>query len=277
MQVKDIEKLKSPSFVISLVLLLLNDFWLKSSYPCWITGKLSDFSGLFVFPIFWAVFFPQYKKMIFFCTAVLFIIWNSTLIQPILDFLHSHQIWIDRTVDYSDNIALISVFFAYRFIQIKESKKLKLNPIYISLVSLFAFTATTLTPRDRVIYMHDKQYEFDFSIDTLCNRLNFLCDQSLVDFNGQLEVDSSGFLLINNYSKDTVYQKIDLQTIALSDTIDLISNCSKISVWGNSSKSSLLLKETIWYKRIDRERDFSKKSERDFRIKVINELKKKNL
>jgi hypothetical protein len=41
--------LTSPVCVAAVALLLLNDFALKPSYPCWMTGKLSDFTGLFSF------------------------------------------------------------------------------------------------------------------------------------------------------------------------------------------------------------------------------------
>ena len=39
-----------PLTLISLILLLVNDHVLKIVMPSWLTGKLSDFSGLFFFP-----------------------------------------------------------------------------------------------------------------------------------------------------------------------------------------------------------------------------------
>ncbi len=44
------EWLLSPTFLAAVLLLLLNDHWLKQAYPGWLTGKLSDFAGLFFFP-----------------------------------------------------------------------------------------------------------------------------------------------------------------------------------------------------------------------------------
>jgi hypothetical protein len=38
-------------YVAAAALLVLNDHWLKSHYPGSITGKLSDFAGLFFFPV----------------------------------------------------------------------------------------------------------------------------------------------------------------------------------------------------------------------------------
>ncbi len=44
--------LLSPVFLISLLLLLLNDFVLKPSYPSALSGILSDLAGMVFFPIF---------------------------------------------------------------------------------------------------------------------------------------------------------------------------------------------------------------------------------
>jgi hypothetical protein len=45
--------LRSPLFVLALLVLVLNDHWLKGAglLPGWLTGKLSDFAGLIVAPI----------------------------------------------------------------------------------------------------------------------------------------------------------------------------------------------------------------------------------
>ena len=40
-------------YISSLILLLLNDILLKQLFPGFITGKLSDFTGLFIFVVFW--------------------------------------------------------------------------------------------------------------------------------------------------------------------------------------------------------------------------------
>lgn len=52
-------------FLLALTLLLLNDFVLKETFANWFTGKLSDFAGLFVFPLFWITLFPNRKQLIF--------------------------------------------------------------------------------------------------------------------------------------------------------------------------------------------------------------------
>src|SRR5512138_134848 len=42
--------LQHPATVSSILLLLINDHVLKTVSPSWLTGKLSDFAGLFFFP-----------------------------------------------------------------------------------------------------------------------------------------------------------------------------------------------------------------------------------
>lgn len=44
--------LLSPLFLLSLILLLFNDLYLKLNYPGLVSGILSDFAGIVFFPIF---------------------------------------------------------------------------------------------------------------------------------------------------------------------------------------------------------------------------------
>lgn len=41
-----------PLPLFSVALMAVNDHWLKYADPSWLTGKLSDFAGVFYFPIF---------------------------------------------------------------------------------------------------------------------------------------------------------------------------------------------------------------------------------
>ncbi|MGZ3745250.1 MAG: hypothetical protein ACXVB1_05170 [Pseudobdellovibrionaceae bacterium] len=42
----------NPIVLVPVGLMFANDHWLKYIYPGWVTGKLSDFTGVFYFPIF---------------------------------------------------------------------------------------------------------------------------------------------------------------------------------------------------------------------------------
>jgi hypothetical protein len=77
--------LTSPGFLLASGLLLLNDWVLKPAVGGWWTGKLSDFAGLYAFPLFWCAFFPRRRRTVFATTAVGFLVWKSSLSAPLLD------------------------------------------------------------------------------------------------------------------------------------------------------------------------------------------------
>jgi len=133
-------------FLCSVVTLLINDLFLKEYFHNYVTGKLSDFVGLFAFPYFISLFFPKKTKVIYILTGISFIFWKSELSQPIVDLFASFKIEINRTVDSSDLIALIVLPFSYHYYHSFEYPKIKTNlnfkPIIIS-ICCFAFTATS--------------------------------------------------------------------------------------------------------------------------------------
>ena len=57
--------LTSPTFIAVLAVFVLNDFVLKAFFHNWWTGKLSDFTGVFVFPIVFTAWAPRYKAGIY--------------------------------------------------------------------------------------------------------------------------------------------------------------------------------------------------------------------
>ncbi|RYY36548.1 MAG: hypothetical protein EOP46_05980 [Sphingobacteriaceae bacterium] len=154
-------------FLIGLVTLLLNDHYLKYQYPGLITGKLSDFAGLFIFPLFISVFVNRYI-LVYYATAAFFIFWKFELSQPLIDVVADiTRMPIGRTVDVSDLLALTILPVSYKFLQ-DQIGKLKANtitaPAIIACISVFAFVATskgreTITRNLRV----DKVYKLPFS------------------------------------------------------------------------------------------------------------------
>lgn len=98
-----------PLFVFSLAVLLTNDFYWKPEYHNWLTGKLSDFAGLIVLPVFLRVVFPRISQitLFLFCSAF-FLWWKSPLSQSFLDWLNaSLHLPVQRVIDYSDWLALL--------------------------------------------------------------------------------------------------------------------------------------------------------------------------
>jgi hypothetical protein len=137
-------KLVHPLFVLSISLLIINDFYLKYTFHNTFTGKLSDFVGLFAFPFFWSVIFKDKARQIHIGTAALFVFWKAECAQPVIDFINLFGFKTFRTVDYTDYLALTSVIFSYWCINrpVPFAAKAAL-PKALLVVSLFSFVATT--------------------------------------------------------------------------------------------------------------------------------------
>jgi hypothetical protein len=157
-------------FIFGLTILLLNDFILKGLLGNWLTGKLSDFSGLFVFALFWTAFYPKQRTKILMLTGILFTFWKSPYSQTFIDSWNSLGLLnIYRTLDYTDLIALTVLPIAYFFdTNIENLRTFKIKPIYPILVSAFAFMATSYRTDVNI----NKEYQFPFPKDTLISRLN---------------------------------------------------------------------------------------------------------
>jgi hypothetical protein len=58
--------LLEPLAILAVIVLVLNDHWLKRLYPGWITGKLSDIAGLVFFPLllqaFWELTASAFRR-----------------------------------------------------------------------------------------------------------------------------------------------------------------------------------------------------------------------
>ena len=61
----------SPAFIVALIALFVNDFYLKNKFPGLLTGKLSDIAGLFIFPIFIYFIFGKNKLRIYVSLMIL--------------------------------------------------------------------------------------------------------------------------------------------------------------------------------------------------------------
>lgn len=165
--------LLSPLFLLGLFLLLLNDFFLKYQFHNFLTGKISDFAGLFIFPVFFAAFFPKRKFAIYISTAILFVFWKSPFSQIVVDVWNSIVFFkIGRTIDFTDFLALLVLPLSYFYFQTVSQKQISFSPIFVNKVltgsvivfSIFTFTATTLV-KDRSIGLES---EFSFKLNEAC-------------------------------------------------------------------------------------------------------------
>ncbi|MEQ8926632.1 MAG: hypothetical protein RLO81_12505 [Fulvivirga sp.] len=223
-----IDILSRPLFTLSLGILLLNDFYLKYEYSNWMTGKLSDFAGLFIFPLFLSSFRIKWSKSIYLGTALLFIFWKSPLSQDIIEWAQNIGIGFNRTVDYSDLLALSILPISFYYLQHQRASNAKHNflAIPIGLLSLFAIWATTL-PREEVeLNMPiNKVYELGISKKQLFNSLHFAnsnsnnIEKNLADslfyiyFDIQEEYQADVTVLVKITSIDSTHTMIQLDTI----------------------------------------------------------------
>jgi hypothetical protein len=105
-------------FFTGLLLLALNDHYFKWKFSNWATGKISDFAGLLIFPMFLQFLFPRLSSISVLLTGLLFIFWKLPVSQHLIDSYNKIAIIpIIRTVDYSDFIALSILPFSQYFIQ----------------------------------------------------------------------------------------------------------------------------------------------------------------
>lgn len=107
--------------IISLGILLLNDWYLKAAYGNSLTGKLSDFAGIFLLALLAFAFFPQRKLAVALGICAAFVWWKSPLAQPLIDVMHFlGQQHFDRVVDYTDLVALVMVPVAWHMVVYRE-------------------------------------------------------------------------------------------------------------------------------------------------------------
>lgn len=137
--------LSSPAFVAAVLLLLVNDFILKPQFGNVLTGKLSDFAGLFAFPFFWAALLIRHRVAIYWSTAAAFILWKLPSSGPWIDAWNTvSPLQVSRVVDPTDLVALsilpLSYWFAGNFRPVSVRP---LATLSIAVVSLFAFAATS--------------------------------------------------------------------------------------------------------------------------------------
>ena len=158
----------NPLFIINVILLLLNDGVWKYQFHNYLTGKLSDFTGLYAFTIFLIGISSFSRKKIVVFTALFFCWWKSPLSDPVVFLLNEYAgITVSRVVDYYDLLALIILPFVFIVKPVCFSKE-KINCWAIRLsaiISFFAFCATSLPYRELYYYpsrVNEVSFKEDF-------------------------------------------------------------------------------------------------------------------
>lgn len=181
MKIKDL--ILNPYFLTGLGLLIGNDLVLKWYYANPITGKLSDFAGLFILPIFIANMLPGSKKSIALLIGILFILWKSPISTPIIELVNSFSVLsFNRIVDYTDLIALSILPICHAIINNEKYQALPQYGLYVYLKVLtlvtasFAFMGTSMVRHELpkgTIYL-GKSYTIKMPKDSILNKLNTL-------------------------------------------------------------------------------------------------------
>lgn len=109
----------SSPFVISLCALLLNDLYLKWNHPGVISGKLSDFAGIFLVSLLLFAGMPPQKRGVAIGICAAFVWWKSPMSAPFIRFVQEAGVpWFGRVVDYTDLFALVMLLPASWFVDL---------------------------------------------------------------------------------------------------------------------------------------------------------------
>ena len=137
----------SPGFLVALALLIANDHWLKTAYPGPVTGKLSDFAGLFVVALALVAWRADRAAIGCVILGSLFVVWKSPLATPLIDAWNATIRWpVARTIDATDLIALAAIPAAMRYARSRpRSIDRRLVRYLAAAVMLLAVTATSYT------------------------------------------------------------------------------------------------------------------------------------
>lgn len=170
-----------PVFLINLIVLIINDNWLKYAWPGFITGKLSDVTGIFVFIVFLNAMHPNKKWFTAVFTVLFFTWWKSPLSGAAIAWINeTMQLPVQRVVDYTDLFALLVIPVAWR-LQPFEYKTIAatrfVKPVAF-LFTLHAICATSMyrpgyiTPANQVWL--DKTYKTKLTEEQVLGKLDSL-------------------------------------------------------------------------------------------------------
>jgi hypothetical protein len=252
----------NPVFLVSLFVLIFNDFYLKETYHNWATGKLSDIAGVIVFAFFLTAFRSDLKKHLFIITAFLFAFWKSEASQILIDSWNAMSlVTIQRTVDYTDIFCLLIFIplYGYRprpIIPKINTKKLIIYPTVAA--TLFAIVATSMAKHLPVntISIHEF-YKVRTSQETFLKSLE----------NNQIKYTVTDSILIAN--EDTL-NKIILEDFILNqDTISeasigILDKGKRIKVYAETLQFSEFNSHLIYIRQYKKERKKYSKAMKEF-------------
>lgn len=180
-------------FLFGLLLLILNDGFLKWEFGNFLTGKLSDLAGLFIFPMFITFLAPRLRKYSSTIVAILFIFWKSSLSSHLIEGFNSISPFkVNRVIDFTDLCCLVILPMTHYLINRKYSIHefhresefmLKVSRVVVLIIAFVAFTSTSIQRRIEIpegsIYI-DKTFLLNMSNDEVLNKIRKLDYDTLV-------------------------------------------------------------------------------------------------
>lgn len=148
-------RLLHPAFVCALALLIANDAWFKPLFHNALTGKLSDFAGVFAFAYFWSALIGRRETTVHALVGLAFVWWKSSWAQPAIEAWNALGVWpVARVVDASDLLALTILPLSWRLVRApRVVARIEALPgparaakWTLAAVAVFAFTATSKAP-----------------------------------------------------------------------------------------------------------------------------------
>jgi hypothetical protein len=262
--------LTAPGFLVGLAVLLVNDFVLKQLSHNWLTGKLSDVAGLFIFPLFVVAFLPQRKLYIYLSTAAGFAFWKSGYSQPLINNLNLILPFsVGRTVDVTDLFALLVLPASYvygsspapgRFEGNGVIKRRRLVACIVCIISIFAFTATSYKDDQSASFW--KEYQFNVSREELIKRL-YKTDLKHVEY---LRLEENTALYPNSEDRD-------LYTGFLNRKACKSSGMAYMNVYTRGEGKSALLLKFILYSCDTKTQEQERELLEEFEQEVVEKLR----
>jgi hypothetical protein len=129
--------------LLSVLLLILNDHVFKYSFPGIVTGKISDFAGIFLIVLVLRSIFPKRVLETSLLVVGLFLFWKSPYANSLIEFINTYSpLKFIRTVDYSDLVAFTIIPVAHFVYENRNGFALKLN--IAELIKIPAIVLTVL-------------------------------------------------------------------------------------------------------------------------------------
>ena len=162
--------------LLSLATLVANDLYLKYAFPGLLTGKLSDFAGIFLVSYLAFGLWPRRRLVTSATIVVLFIVWKSPLSQPLIDAINAlAPVRFARVVDYWDLLAFSMMPLALLAIpnihKRSPSRRQTIASVPIALVAMFAVTASSVYMPTRAFRIQNPDAEKDLDPERLAARI----------------------------------------------------------------------------------------------------------